>query len=189
MPPLMCLSAVPVVLIVVFLGVYGAYFNKAVDLCTDLCADRDRSQMTWVAELHYRGLEPPKDVSEVYTTENQSLDTNRCRKTIIGTGAVKLHQSLDNSAWLYRVAFSSAEYFKSAGEPLLQSILQHCVAEEYYNLETVARECDDEYKELLTRAGFHMRQVYNKKVFGNALKIMKAQMRMDVTKWSKVGNA
>lgn len=34
-----------------------------------------------------------------------------------------------------------------------------------------------------------MRQIYNKKVMGNALKIMKAQMRVDVTKWSSVGNA
>lgn len=33
MPPLMCLAAIPVVLLFIFLSVYGAYFNKSVDLC------------------------------------------------------------------------------------------------------------------------------------------------------------
>lgn len=72
---------------------------------------------------------------------------------IIGTGAVKLHESIDNSAWLYRVAFSTAEYFQSAGEPLIRQVLQYCSRQEYYNLEAVARECDDEFKELLVQSG------------------------------------
>lgn len=73
---------------------------------------------------------------------------------IVGTAAVKLHESVDNSAWLYRVAFNSASYFKSVGEPMIRQVLQYCVREEYFNLEAVARECDDEYKELLIRSGW-----------------------------------
>lgn len=66
---------------------------------------------------------------------------------------MKLHQAVDNSAYLYRVAFSSCDYFKSAGETLIRQVLQYCVREQYYNLEAVARECDDEFKELLIRSG------------------------------------
>lgn len=54
---------------------------------------------------------------------------------------------------MYRVAFSTSGYFKSTGEPLVRQVLKYCVEQEYYNLEAVARECDEEFKELLIRAG------------------------------------
>lgn len=42
--------------------------------------------MCWVAELHYRGVEVPKDVSEVYSgisKENlENMQTNKCRKMV-----------------------------------------------------------------------------------------------------------
>lgn len=51
------------------------------------------------------------------------------------------------------MAFHSTDYFKTAGEPLLARVMQFCVKNQYYYLETVARECDDEYKDLLIRSG------------------------------------
>lgn len=41
----------------------------------------------------------------------------------------------------------------------------------------------------LSPFSFQIRQIYNKKIVGNSLKIMKAQMRVDVSKWSSTGNA
>lgn len=49
MPPLICLCSVPVVLLFIFLSVYGAYFNKAVDLC---------NVSTWSFHLSYGGYNP-----------------------------------------------------------------------------------------------------------------------------------
>lgn len=42
--------------------------------------------MCWVAELHYRGVDVPKDVSEVYSgisKENlENMQANKCRKMV-----------------------------------------------------------------------------------------------------------
>lgn len=174
MPPMACLCVIPVVLLGIFLSVYSAYYGKAVDLCNvrgspliipnetlthfPVHSLQDRPKMCWVAELHYRGIDPPKNVTEVYSGISEqnmlNMEANLCQKAIIGTGAVKLHHSIENSALLYRVAFSNDGYFQSAGEPLLRQILQFCVRQEYHNLEAVARECDDEFKELLIRSGY-----------------------------------
>lgn len=47
---------------------------------------QDRPKMCWVAELHYRGIEPPKNVSEVYSSINKqtldNMDASRCRKLV-----------------------------------------------------------------------------------------------------------
>lgn len=103
MPPLVCLCAIPVILLFIFLSVYSAYFNKAMDLCNVRLSVRrfpetnshkylissfqDRPQMCWVAELHYRGVEAPKNVTEVYSGISEqkyldSLQANRCRKMV-----------------------------------------------------------------------------------------------------------
>lgn len=52
---------------------------------------QDRPQMCWVAELHYRGLEPPKNVTDVYNSISpqnlEGMGANLCRKKV-GMGII-----------------------------------------------------------------------------------------------------
>lgn len=60
---------------------------------------------------------------------------------------------MDNSSWIYRVAFTSTDFFKSAGEATLNRALKYCTEQGHYTAEAVASECDEDFRELLTRMG------------------------------------
>lgn len=104
---------------------------------------------------------------------------------IIGTIGLKSHLTLDNSAWIFRLAIHPNYPFCKIGEPLVVELLTYCHEQNFYSVEVVTSECREEPRELYTEMGFVIKQAYHKNVIGSSLRILRTQLRLEIAKWSE----
>ncbi|GAB0088383.1 uncharacterized protein DMENIID0001_027880 [Sergentomyia squamirostris] len=180
-PPLYCLLTVPGVIGALFLLVYGTFFNKAMEI-SNLKPNR-----CWLAELHYSGITEPHDFEVFFNDPPEDQQVSKLRRKIIGTVSMKNHSSLYNSAWLYRFGFNSKNDIPRLGEALMAHVLDFCKENRFVTVEGVTRECDEDLRDVYTKIGFTMKQIYHKQIVRNSLTIMKAQFGMDLEKWNGYG--
>ncbi|XP_055698425.1 uncharacterized protein LOC129798937 [Phlebotomus papatasi] len=179
-PPLYCLLTVPGVITAIFLLVYGSFFNRAMEI------SNMKPNRCWLAELHYNSITEPHDFEIFF---NDPPDEQQvARRKIISTVSLKNHRNLHNSAWLFRFGFSQKDQIPRLAEALIAHTLDFCKENRFSTLEAVTRECDDDLRDVYTKVGFTMKQIYHKQIIGNSLRIMKAQFGMDLEKWNGYGN-
>jgi N-acetylglutamate synthase-like GNAT family acetyltransferase len=80
-------------------------------------------------------------------------DVKKMKKKIIGTVAIKNHNSLHESAWLYRLAIDPEYPFNRIAKPLIEAALTHANEHHMRTCETVSMECHEELRELLLKIG------------------------------------
>jgi N-acetylglutamate synthase-like GNAT family acetyltransferase len=80
-------------------------------------------------------------------------EVRKMRKKIIGTVAIKNHNSLHESAWLYRLAIDPQYPFNRIAKPLVEAALKHAHEHHMCTCETVSMECHEELRELLLKIG------------------------------------
>lgn len=84
---------------------------------------------------------------------NENPDVKKMRKQIVGTVAIKNHNSLHESAWLYRLAVDPEYPFNRMARPLIEAVMNHAFLHQMYTLETVSMECHEELRDLLLKIG------------------------------------
>lgn len=151
------------------------YYNKVLNLISEPYRD------TWVAEVYepliFRSSKKDMEYGRIDAADlKDHPELIRMRKEIAGTISVRLHQSLDNSGWIYRTAIHPDYNFPVLAEMLLVEAVQHCRKERYCSVETTTIECDEDAREMFLRKGFNIRQIYTKNYLAGALKIMKSQL-------------
>lgn len=110
-------------------------------------------------------------------------DLKKYKKKIIGTIAAKNHNQMHNSCWLHRLAIQTGYPYNKIGYHLITTALNHAYENNLYSCETVTTECHEDFRELLLKMGFTIRQIYHKQIVGNSLRVMKAQMGIDLENW------
>lgn len=120
------------------------------------------NKQCWVAEAyvpHYiRCTLKELDFNIISTTDLTSIeiskDRHRYRKIVIGTISSKLHNSLDNSIWIYRFAINPKYALDKIGFHLVQEVLRSSFENNFFSVETNTTECQCEFRELLLRTGY-----------------------------------
>jgi len=180
-PLFFCVSSVPIVVISIAVCVYCSHYNKAIEMSnlhTPIC---------FVVEV-YEPLILRLNKKEIeycdMTLEeiNEYPDMKKMTKRIIGTVSIKNHHSLHESAWLYRLAVDPDYPFERVAKPLIKAAMRHAYDHRMYTCETVSMECHEDLRELLLRIGFMIKQIYHKSIVGSSLRVMKAQMGIDLEK-------
>jgi N-acetylglutamate synthase-like GNAT family acetyltransferase len=110
-------------------------------------------------------------------------DVKKMKRKIVGTVSIRNHNSLHESAWLYRLAVDPEYPYTRVGKILVESALKHAFDQKLYTCETVSAECHEDFRELLLKVGFMIKQIYHKSIVGSSLRVMKAQMGIDLERY------
>lgn len=162
--------------------VYCSHYNKAIEISNIY------TPIGFVAEV-YEPLTLRMDKKEIeYCTMteeevNADHEVKKLRPKIIGTVSIKNHHSLHESAWLYRLAVDPEYPYNRVAKPLIEAALKHAHDNKMYTCETVSMECHEDFRELLLKIGFLIKQIYHKSIVGSSLRVMKAQMGIDIEKY------
>lgn len=117
------------------------------------------------------------------------LEVNRLRRTFVGAIMIDTHRSLPNAGWISHFAISPAHKFDTIAEPLINRVLKYGIDRDMSSVETATTECQCDYRELLLKMDFQIKQVYHRQVLGfNSLRIMKSQMGVDLVNWTDSKN-
>lgn len=100
-------------------------------------------------------------------------DVRKMKRKIIGTVSIRNHSSLHESAWIHRLAINPEYPFNRVGRPLIEAAMKHAFEHNMFTCETVSSECHEDYRELLLKVGFLIKQIYHKSIVGSSLRIMK----------------
>lgn len=183
-PLSVCLGAIPVVIVAMYVFIYLAHTFKALEMMQDI-SNIPRFYMSsdytgfWVAEA----CEPifmtqdPKHAKYLMMTESelqrQSVQlATHLRRRIVGTIAVTRSKSEENTAWLRRMAVHPRYQHKGIASKLVDEVLSFAAQKGYSGVELVTSECHNGARELYLRKGFELKQMYNKHVFGSLVSIL-----------------
>lgn len=116
--------------------VYCSHYNKAIEISNIY------TPIGFVAEV-YEPLTLRLDKKEIeYCTMteaelNADLEVKKMRPKIIGTVSLKNHNSLHESAWLYRLAIDPEYPFNRVSKPLIIAALKHAHENKMYTCEVL----------------------------------------------------
>ncbi|KAG5667786.1 hypothetical protein PVAND_015756 [Polypedilum vanderplanki] len=185
-PLLYCVSSVPIVVLLIAICVYCAHYNKAIEL------SNMHAPICFVAELYepFAMRIDKRELEYIQMTEEQLKqnegELRKMRgKQIIGTISTRNHQSLHESAWIYRLAVDPSYSFVQTAKPLIIAAMQHAFENGMLSCETTCAECHEDPRELFLKIGFNIRQIYHKSIIGSSLRVMKAQLGIDLRKYFK----
>lgn len=117
------------------------------------------------------------------------LEANRMRRSLVGTIMVDTHRSLPSAGWISHFAISTKHKFDKIAEPLVNRVLKYSIDRQMSSAETATTECQCDFRELLLKMDFTMKQVYHRQVLGcSSLRIMKSQMGVDLLNWTASKN-
>lgn len=162
--------------------VYASHYNKSIELSIM------HSPICFVVEC-YEPYMLRLDKKEMEYTEmtQEEIKTNpdvmKMKRKIVGTVSIRNHSSMHESAWLHRLAIDPEYPFNRIGKPLIEMAMKHAFEHNMYTAETVSSECHEDYRELLLKIGFLIKQIYHKSIVGSSLRVMKAQMGIDLEKY------
>lgn len=146
----------------------------------------------WVAEAYepfLLGLSSKKhqilDVVPESSILPNDVEVNKMRRRIVGTISISPHKSHDNCGWLNRLAVTTTYDFEKVAEPLISRALKHGYDVDMESIEATTTECQSDFREVLLKMGFAMKQIYHKQVMGsNSLRVMKSEMGIDLVTWA-----
>lgn len=146
----------------------------------------------WIAEayepFHLAYSQNAQHDYEVYHEEQimiDDLEVNRMRRTFVGTIMIDTHRSLPSAGWISHFAISPKHKFDKIAEPLVNRVLKYGIDRQMSSVETATTECQCDFRELLLKMDFAIKQVYHRQVLGcNSLRIMKSQMGVDLLNWT-----
>lgn len=150
----------------------------------------------WVAEAYepfLLGLSAKKqqilDVVPEHSILPNDVEVNKMRRRIVGTISISAHKSHDNCGWINRLAVNTTYDFDKVAEPLISRSLKHGYDMGMESIEATTTECQFDFRELLLKMGFTMKQIYHKQVMGsNSLRVMKSEMGIDLVTWANTKN-
>lgn len=119
-----------------------------------------------------------KEIEYTEMTQDEikiNQDIKKMKRKIIGTVSIRNHNSLHESAWLYRLAVDPQYPYSRIAKPLIESALKHAFTHHMFTCETVSAECHEDYRELLLKVGFMIKQIYHKSIIGSSLRVMKVK--------------
>lgn len=169
----------------IYIVTYGVHYNKGVEMSMAY------HKITFVAEaiepklqMNTRECEYEvvldKMASEAVEFDPQAVAG---RRKIVGTISVRSHESLSNSGWITRFAVDRNYPFYPIAEGLVNKVLHHAVHVRWENIEVTTTECQDEVREVYSKLGFNIRQVYHKQIVGSSLRVMKSQLGLDMNQY------
>lgn len=124
------------------------------------------------------------EYSEMSEEEAQNNpEMRKLKRNVIATLSIKNHSSLHESAWLHRLAVDPDYPFTRVARPLVEKAMQHAYTHRMVTCETVSSECHEDLREVLLKIGFMIKQIYHKSIVGSSLRVMKAQMGIDLEKY------
>lgn len=172
-PLIYCVSSVPIVVILIagesvrwffndlssdYIGstptvcVYCSHYNKAIEISnlhTPICFVVEVYEPL-ILRLNKKEIEYcDMSLEEI----NEYPDLKKMTKRIVGTVSIKNHQSLHESAWIYRLAVDPDYPFERVAKPLIKAAMRHAYDHQMYTCETVSMECHEDLRELLLRIG------------------------------------
>lgn len=151
----------------------------------------------WVAEAYepfLMALNLDKDSLDydiVHESRLHSTDfeVDRMKRTIVATISIEDHRALPCAGWLSHFAITSNVNFDKIAEPLIHRALKHAIDLQWSSVEMATTECQSHLRELLLKMGFDIKQVYHQYILGNNnFRIMKSQMGLDLSSWTKSKN-
>lgn len=104
-PFILCIIAVPLVALLIYIAVLTAYTMK-----TSEYSQGPKSKYCWVAEAYepFFFSKSPKQVPYIILTEaeanQQNIDAGRYQRQLIGTVSVDKHRGRQYSAWMHKLA-------------------------------------------------------------------------------------
>lgn len=105
-------------------------------------------------------------------------DVNQMKRKIVGTVSIRNHNSLHESAWLHKLCIDPEYPFNRIGKLLIENAMKHAFEHNMFTCETVSSECHEDYRELLLKIGFLIKQIYHKSIIGSSLRIMKVRKQI-----------
>jgi N-acetylglutamate synthase-like GNAT family acetyltransferase len=119
-----------------------------------------------------------KEIEYTEMTQDEvktNSDIKKMKRRIIGTVSIRNHNSLHESAWIHRLAIEPEYPLTRIGKPLIEAALKHAYEHNMFTCETVSSECHEDYRELLLKMGFMIKQIYHKSIVGSSLRVMKVR--------------
>lgn len=107
-PFLLCILAVPLVLLIIYLSIYTSHLMRVAEY-----HQGPVSKYCWVAEAlePYFFTQHPKDIAYTIISENDTsfkeMDMGSYQRKIIGTVSVDRHRNRHYSAWLHKLAVNT----------------------------------------------------------------------------------
>lgn len=182
-PLVFCVSAIPGVILLIYIINYGVHYNKGLEMAMAYY------KITFVAEI----IEPRIQMNtkecefEVLLDKGEAVEFDpqlvAGRRKVVGTISVKSHESLSNSGWITRFAVDRNYPFHQIAEGLVNKVIQYGVREHWENIEGTTTECQDDVREVYAKVGFNIRQVYHKQIVGSSLRVMKSQLGIDINQY------
>jgi predicted GNAT family N-acyltransferase len=162
--------------------VYFSHYNKAIEL------SMMHSPICFVCEVYepyiLRLNKKEIEYTEMGEEEAQNNpEMKKLKKNVIATVSIKNHSSLHDSAWLHRLAVDPDYPFARIARPLIEKAMEHAHKHRMVTCETVSSECHEDLREVLLKIGFMIKQIYHKSIVGSSLRVMKAQMGIDLEKY------
>lgn len=166
-------------------------------ICLLFYCSKDPVTTCWVAEAYEPFLmalnfdKNALDYDIVHESRLQSTDfeVNGMKRSIIGTISIEEHRSLHASGWLSHFGIASNVNFDKVAEPLIHRTLKHAVDLHFHSVEMATTECQFQLREILQKIGFDIKQVYHQYILNNNnFRIMKSQMGIDLSTWTKSKN-
>ncbi|XP_044253644.1 uncharacterized protein LOC123004436 [Tribolium madens] len=176
-----CLLSVPIVLIMLYILIYGSFLMKAAELMHS-----KRALQCWVAEAYepYFFTEKPQNCFYKIIPEekflNEGINDTNYRKRIVGTCAVMKHNLSEDWSWLFRLAVNERYRKKGIGLMLTQTAQNWSRIHRFDYMELVITECQEEARQLFNNAGFEIKQMYHKRLFTSAFTLQMFQLRAEV---------
>ncbi|XP_018578504.1 uncharacterized protein LOC108916689 [Anoplophora glabripennis] len=176
-----CLISIPVVVIILYVIIYGSLIMKAAQVMYE-----KKPLMCWVAEA-YEPLLITKNPDNCWykivrddEIDIEELKLSGCQRKVIGTIAVMKHFQREDWCWLFRLGVEKRYRRKGVALKLIQTVQNWCHQNHFNNIELVLTECQDGARELFNVTGFDLKQLYHKKVFTSAVTLQMFQLRCEV---------
>lgn len=162
--------------------VYFSHYNKAIEL------SNHHATSGFVAEVYEPFLSrlSRKEIEYCEMTADEienNPEVKKMKKRIVGTISFKNHNSVHMALWIYRIAIDPEFPYNRIGKPLIEAAMREGFQNGMEVCETVSMECHEDIRELLLKIGFSIRQIYHKSIIGSSLRIMKAQMGINLEKY------
>ncbi|XP_063915844.1 uncharacterized protein LOC135131909 [Zophobas morio] len=176
-----CLFSIPIVLIMLYILIYGTILMKAAE-----STHSKRSLQCWVAEAYepfFFSDTPQNCFYRVVPEEkvgDEGINVGNYRKTIVGTCAVMKHNLSEEWSWLFRLAVDVRYRKKGIGLLLTQTAQNWSRINRFNYMELVITECQEEARQLFANAGFDIKQMYHKRLFTSVFTMQMFQLRSEV---------
>lgn len=125
------------------------------------------------------------DIIHESRLQSNDREMHRMKRSIVGTISIDDHRCLHDSGWLSHFAVRPEFNFEAAAEALILRALKHAVDMQMVNVEMTTTECQMQLREVLTKIGFDIKQIYHRRILGNSnSRIMKSQLGINLDNWS-----